>query len=82
MKNQIIIGCILWCIGCIITSAIVCLGYQSHKEAKLEHEIKCYEAYVAGAEELLDTLENAYNWVDAYDVDAYYEGIAILNEEL
>lgn len=82
MKNQMITICILWCIGCILASATVCFGYQSHKEAELKNEIERYKAYVAGAEELLDTLENAYNWVDAYDVDAYYEGIRVLNEEL
>ena len=36
------------------------------------------ENYYEGAEELLDTLENHYNWVDAIDNDAYYDAASKL----
>ena len=37
------------------------------------------ENYYAGAEELLDTLENHYNWIDAIDNDAYYSAVGELS---
>ena len=43
------------------------------------YRIQQYEDYYQGAEELLDTLENHYNWVDAIDNDAYYDGVANLH---
>ena len=42
-------------------------------------KIQKYEAYYQGAEELLDTLENHYNWVDAIDNDAYYLAVGKLS---
>lgn len=42
------------------------------------YRIQQYEAYYQGAEELLDTLENHYNWIDAIDNEAYYDGVANL----
>lgn len=38
-----------------------------------------YHQYYLGAEELLDTLENHYNWIDAIDNEAYYDGVANLH---
>lgn len=35
--------------------------------------IKAYRAYAKHTEELLDTLENQYGWVDAFDPQEYYE---------
>jgi hypothetical protein len=43
------------------------------------HRIQQYEAYYQGAEELLDTLENHYNWIDVIDNEAYYDGVANLH---
>ena len=43
------------------------------------HRIQKYEAYYQGAEELLDTLENHYNWIDAIDNETYYDGVANLH---
>ena len=37
------------------------------------------ENYYKGAEELLDTLENHYNWIDAIDNDAYYSAVGELS---
>ena len=36
------------------------------------------ENYYAGAEELLDTLENHYNWIDAIDNYEYYDAASKL----
>lgn len=35
--------------------------------------IKAYDAYYKHTEELLDTLNSEYNWVDAFDPCDYYE---------
>ena len=43
------------------------------------YRIQQYEAYYQGAEELLDTLENHYNWVDAIDNEAYYSAVGELS---
>ena len=39
------------------------------------YRIQQYGAYYQGAEELLDTLENHYNWIDAIDNEAYYDAV-------
>lgn len=44
--------------------------------------IKAYDAYNKATEDLLDTLENQYNWVDAIDSYDYYESRAKLNSLL
>ena len=41
--------------------------------------IKAYEAYNKATEELLDTLESQYNWVDAFDPCDYYDSRAKLD---
>ena len=52
-------------------------GYHNGNLAdKQQRElINAYELYKSGAEELLDSLDNRYNWVDAYDVYDYYDGL-------
>ena len=35
--------------------------------------IKAYDAYNKATEELLDTLDSQYDWVDAFDPYDYYE---------
>lgn len=42
--------------------------YQSER-------IVAYQEYYEGAEELLDTLENHFNWVDRFDPYNYYEAV-------
>ncbi len=44
-------------------------------------QVDGYHAYYLGAEELLDTLENHYNWVDAIDNENYYDGVSKLNNK-
>ena len=44
--------------------------------------IKAYEVYNKATEELLDTLDNQYDWVDAFDPYGYYESRAKLDSLL
>ena len=44
--------------------------------------IKAYDAYNKATEELLDTLDNHYDWVDAFDPYGYYESRAKLDSLL
>ena len=44
--------------------------------------IQAYSSYNKATEELLDTLENQYNWVDAFDPYDYYESRAKLDSLL
>ena len=44
--------------------------------------IDAYNAYNKAAEELLDTLDNHYDWVDAFDPYDYYESRAKLDSLL
>ena len=41
-------------------------------EAKKDSIIDAYEWYFVSVEELLDTLDNRYDWIDAYDPQEYY----------
>ncbi len=41
--------------------------------------IKAYRVYSQHTEALLDTLDNEYNWVDAFDPQEYYEAKAELD---
>ena len=54
-----------------VTNFIALIGYMD--------QVNAYHAYYKGAEELLDTLENHYNWVDAIDNDAYYSAVGELS---
>ena len=44
--------------------------------------LEAYDAYSKSTEELLDTLENQYNWVDAVDPYNYYNSRAKLDSLL
>ena len=44
--------------------------------------IKAYDAYNKATEELLDTLDNQYDWVDAFDPYEYYDSRAKLDSLL
>lgn len=44
--------------------------------------IKAYDGYYKATEELLDTLDNHYDWVDAFDPYDYYESKAKLDSLL
>lgn len=44
--------------------------------------IKAYDGYYKANEALLDTLDNHYNWVDAFDPYDYYEAKSKLDSLL
>ena len=44
--------------------------------------LEAYDAYNKATEELLDTLDNQYDWVDAIDSYNYYESRAKLDSLL
>ena len=43
-------------------------------------ELKAYKAYYEATENLLDTLEHYYNWVDGHDPFDYYDAITELKK--
>lgn len=45
---------------------------NSWSEAKKDSIIDTYEWYFISVEELLDTLDNRYDWIDTYDPQEYY----------
>lgn len=46
--------------------------YQSER-------LNAHKEYYKATENLLDTLENHYNWVDAFDPQDYYDAVGKLN---
>lgn len=60
------------CIIAVLVLVVLALAgvtlYQSER-------IVAYQEYYEGAEELLDTLENHFNWVDKFDPYNYYEAV-------
>ncbi len=44
--------------------------------------LSAYDSYNKATEDLLDSLDNQYNWVDAYDPQEYYESRAKLDSIL
>lgn len=43
-------------------------------------KISRYENYYNATEDFLDTLENHYNWVDAFDYWPYYDAVENLGK--
>ena len=58
-----------------VTNFIALIGW-----GKSMDQVDAYHSYYKGAEELLDTLENHYNWVDAVDNYNYYDAVSKLNK--
>ena len=50
--------------------------------SKLVKYLEAYDAYNKATEELLDTLDNQYDWVDAFDPYDYYDSRAKLDSLL
>lgn len=69
MKKNIIL-----CIASIILGAIAgfVAGHSVATSESVEY-LKAYDAYYKHTEELLDTLNSEYDWVDAFDPQEYYE---------
>lgn len=47
--------------------------YQNTNNTRVNHLLSAYDSYNKATEDLLDTLDNEYNWVDAYDPQDYYD---------
>ena len=65
------------CIVAIVASAVAVM--QSIKIKEQSRLIEAYDAYNKHTEELLDTLNSEYDWVDAFDPYDYYESRAKLD---
>lgn len=78
MKKVITI-CILSIILGMIVGFVVGHNTTTSKSVKY---LEAYDAYNKATEELLDTLENRYNWVDTFDPYNYYESRAELDSLL
>lgn len=78
MKKVITI-CILSIILGMIVGFVVGHSTATSKSVKY---LEAYDAYNKATEELLDTLENRYNWVDTFDPHNYYESRAELDSLL
>ena len=65
MRKKSLLAAILLLLATNVVS--LCMLEKSNQETAL------YKNYYKGAEELLDTLENHYNWIDAIDVYSYYD---------
>ena len=78
MKKTLII-----CILSIILGMIV--GFVAGHSVATSESVKyleAYDAYNKATEELLDTLDNQYDWVDAFDPCNYYDSRAKLDSLL
>ena len=74
MKKTIFF-CILSMIIGIIAGFMVCQNTNNNL-------LSAYDSYNKATEDLLDALDNEYNWVDAYDPQEYYESRAKLDSIL
>lgn len=53
-----------------------CAGFMVCQNTTVKQQsnlIEAYDAYNKHTEELLDTLNSEYDWVDAFDPQEYYE---------
>ena len=81
MKNNTLLLITLFIIGFVCGICFDIPVTKQHKqtnvttewsETKKDSIIDAYEWYFLSVEELLDTLDNRYDWVDAYDPEEYY----------
>ena len=78
MKKTLIIYILSIILGMIV-------GFVAGHSVATSESVKyleAYDAYNKATEELLDTLENQYNWVDAIDSYDYYDSRAKLDSLL
>ena len=78
MKKTIIL-CILSKIIGMFAGYKVC---QNTYYKRVNHLLNAYDSYNKATEDLLDTLDNEYNWVDTYDPQEYYASRAKLDSIL
>lgn len=75
-----VMRCLLFA-ACIIAILCVVSEYKAVSEAnEFKRElIDAYDIYNKGAEELLDSLDAHYNWIDGFDNIDYYRGRALVD---
>ena len=78
MKKTIIF-CILSMVIGVIAGFMVC---QNTNNTRVNNLLNAYDSYNKATEDLLDSLDNQYNWVDAYDPQDYYASRAKLDSIL
>lgn len=78
MKKNIILCMISMIIG-VIAGFVVCHNTMNTEYNSL---LKAYDSYNKATEDLLDTLDNQYDWVDAFDPQEYYDSRAKLDSLL
>lgn len=78
MKEKVFIATASLVIGAV-TGFIVCQNIIGKEYSNL---FNAYDYYNKSTEELLDTLENNYGWVDAIDSYEYYDSRAKLDSLL
>lgn len=70
MKQKSLIYAVIVLLVC---NVITLIGWSKSMD-----QVDAYHAYYKGAEALLDTLENEYNWIDAIDNYEYYDAVSQL----
>jgi uncharacterized protein YxeA len=78
MKKNIILCMISMIIG-VIAGFVVC---HNTMDTEYNSLLNAYDSYNKATEDLLDTLDNHYDWVDAFDPQEYYESRAKLDSLL
>ena len=78
MKQNIIIYSLSIILGMIVGF----VAGHSVATSKSVKYLEAYDAYNKATEELLDTLDNQYDWVDAFDPCNYYDSRAKLDSLL
>ena len=63
----------------VIAGFIVC---HNTMDTEYNSLLNAYDSYNKATEDLLDTLDNHYDWVDAFDPQKYYESRAKLDSLL
>lgn len=63
----------------MVAGFMVC---QNTNNTRVNNLLSAYNSYNKATEGLLDTLDNEYDWVDAFDPQDYYESRAKLDSIL
>lgn len=63
----------------VIAGFVVC---HNTMDTEYNSLLNAYDSYNKATEDLLDTLDNHYDWVDAFDPQEYYESRAKLDSLL
>lgn len=62
-------------IAVLVLVVLILAGVTLYQSERLS----AHKEYYKATENLLDTLENHYNWVDAFDPQDYYDAVDRLN---